>query len=102
VKRNLPSPVWWLVNRARGFTPPAALLVSLSRRGVPALVICEQPEADLLRRGQVSVLRRLQRQRRLMLEVLPYKDHALLTSSAREEVAALLDDFMARSALRPG
>lgn len=98
VKRHLPGPAWWLVNRVRGFTPPAALLACLSRRGVRALVICEQPEADLLRRGQASAVRRLQKDGRLRLEVLPYKDHALLTSAARDQVAALLDDYMECSA----
>jgi len=97
---RLPDAAWWMINRLAVENPPSRVLGRLVERGVDTFVVCGEPEARLVRRGEEAALRRLARTGSFRLEVVPGIDHELFGRAARERVMPiverhLLDHFAA-------
>jgi alpha-beta hydrolase superfamily lysophospholipase len=87
---RLPDPAWWVINRVAVENPPAKILERLVDNGVDTYIVCGEPEARTLRRGQTAALRRLARSGRFHLEVVPGIDHELFARRSRDLVAPMV------------
>ena len=102
VTRRLPEGVrWWWLKRLSHGPRPGELLERIARRGADVFVICGVVEGKVVRGGEDSRLRRLEKAGDFHMRVLPGIDHSLFTQAARDQVRPLLTNHVIARYLLP-
>ena len=94
----LPPWLWRLVGAAVGAHSPGRLLEVAWKEHVPTLLICGEDESDAPKRYAPGALRRLAAARSSYFVEIPSLNHALLHQRNRDEIFALLDEYLAEVA----
>ena len=94
----LPPWLWRLVGAVVGAHSPGRLLEVAWKEDVPTLLICGQDESEAPKRYAPRALRRLVAARSSHFVEIPSLNHALLHQRNREEIFALLGDYLAEVA----
>jgi len=81
---------WWCVNRISPGPRPAQVLERLVKQGVDTFVVCGRDETTEIRRGEEGKLRRLEKNQRFHMELIPGTDHSLFTPVARDRALPVL------------
>jgi alpha-beta hydrolase superfamily lysophospholipase len=97
VFEHLPNFVWWMINRLTLESPPARLLSQVVDSGVDLFVLAGAAEARYLTRGENSTMKRIRRNPRFTMEVIPSLEHTLFDLESRERAFKVLtQDLFAR------
>jgi pimeloyl-ACP methyl ester carboxylesterase len=92
--QRLPDAAWWMINRVAVESPPARLLSRVVDAGVDLLVIAGNREARFLSRGEGRTMRRLGKNKKFHMEVIPELEHSLFERHGRELASVLLTDHV--------
>jgi hypothetical protein len=77
-------------------SPPARLLWKALETDVDVFVIAGEEEAHLLRRGESRTMRRLGKNSRFEMHVLPGLEHTLFERRGRDVASGMLTDHILR------
>jgi len=74
--------------------PPPRVLVKVVDAGVDIFLIVGKIEANMLQRGEGSTMRKLFRDGRFRMDVIPELEHALFDRYSAEHATTLLRDYI--------
>jgi alpha-beta hydrolase superfamily lysophospholipase len=92
--QRLPGFAWWIINRTALAPPPPRVLVKVVDAGVDIFLIVGKIEANMLQRGEGSTMRKLFRDGRFRMDVIPELEHALFDRYSAEHATTLLRDYI--------
>jgi alpha-beta hydrolase superfamily lysophospholipase len=91
---RLPDAAWWVINRIVVESPPARLVWKAVEADVDVFVIAGEEEAQHLSRGEVRTMRRLVKNPRFRMRVIPGLEHTLFERRGRELASGMLTDHV--------